>query len=135
MLCDAGPLVALIDADDPDHGRCAATLAMLPASPLTVTWPCLTEAMHLAYRVGGLDAQNEVWSFVADGVLRLYLSLEDECGRMQALMNQYADMPLDLADAPLVSAAERLGDHRLFSVDEPLRAVRIHGRQYFEVVP
>jgi len=60
MLCDAGPLVALIDADDPDHERCSETLANLPVSPLTVTWPCLTEAMHLAYRVGGVKAQNEI---------------------------------------------------------------------------
>lgn len=53
---------------------------------------------------------------------------------MQALMNQYADMPLDLGDASLVSAAEQLQDFRLFSIDEALRAVRI-GQRHFEVVP
>ena len=135
MLCDAGPLVALIDADDSDHDRCAAALRKLPAAPVTVTWPCLTEAMHLAYRFGGLDAQNEIWSYLADGLLRLYLSQQDECTRMQTLMNQYADMPLDLAGASLVSAAERLNDYKLFSIDEPLRAVRIRGRNFIEVVP
>jgi uncharacterized protein len=135
MLCDTGPLVALIDADDSDHEQCKTALAGLPVSPLTVTWPCLTEAMHFAYRVGGIEAQNELWSYVADGILRLYLSVEGECDQMQALMNQYADMPLDIADASLITAAERLNDYQLFSLDKPLRAVRLLNGKFFEVVP
>ena len=134
-LCDAGPLVALIDADDPHHERCAEASAAIPPSPMVTTWPCLTEAMHLLNRVGGLAAQNELWSFSADGVLRLHVPLEDEWRRMYELMNQYADMPLDLADASLVSAAEQLNDRRLFSIDAPLRAVRLEGRQFFDMVP
>jgi len=54
---------------------------------------------------------------------------------MQALMNQYADMPLDLADASLITAAERLNDYRLFSLDGPLRAVRLQNGKFFDVVP
>ena len=29
-LCDAGPLVALVDADERDHARCRAALPALP---------------------------------------------------------------------------------------------------------
>jgi len=54
---------------------------------------------------------------------------------MHELMNQYADMPLDLADASLISAAEQLGDRRLFSLDQQLRAVRIKNTHYFDVCP
>jgi hypothetical protein len=50
-------------------------------------------------------------------------------------MIDYADMPLDMADASLVSAAEQLHDHQLFSTDEPLRSVRIRGAQFFEFLP
>jgi uncharacterized protein len=50
-------------------------------------------------------------------------------------MNRYADMPLDLADASLLSAAESLNDLQLFSVDESLRAVQLRNGRYLEVIP
>lgn len=50
-------------------------------------------------------------------------------------MNFYADMPLDLADASLVSASEVLNDKILFSLDHHLRAVRINSTDYLEVRP
>jgi uncharacterized protein len=102
---------------------------------MVTTWPCLTEAMHFLFRAGGLEAQNRLWAMIADGVLSLYLSSSDEWLRMRDLMQQYADLPLDLADASLVSAAEQLNERQLFSMDQSLRAVRIQGRQFFEVVP
>lgn len=47
ILCDTGPLVALIDRDDLYHTQSVAALNTLPASPLLTTWPCLVEAMYL----------------------------------------------------------------------------------------
>lgn len=127
-------MVALVDADDPYHQQCVRAAAILKPSMVT-TWPCLTEAMHLLYRAGGLSAQNDLWSIVAEGVLRLHLPIEGEWQRIYQLMNQYGDLPLDLADASLVSAAEHLNDYRLFSVDDSLRAVQLGGQQYFDLVP
>jgi hypothetical protein len=127
--------VALVDADDPDHERCTQASVSLPPAPMITTWPCLTEAMHLLFRAGGLNAQNGLWSYLADGVLRMYLPSDDEWQRIHDLMNQYADMPLDMADASLISASERLGDRRLFSIDSRLRAVRVGNQQAFDVVP
>jgi predicted nucleic acid-binding protein len=134
-LCDTGPLVALLDADDVHHTRCAAAAALLPPAAMITTWPCLTEAMYLLHRAGGIDAQNALWSLVSGGVLRLYLPSKDEWKRIQELMTQYADMPLDIADASLVSAAERLNDRKVFSIDNLLRAVRMRGGHFFDFVP
>jgi len=134
-LCDAGPLIALIDRDDPHHQECVSALAQLPPTVLVTTWPCFTEAMHLLYRAGGLAAQNELWGFVADALLRLHLPGDDEWRRMQALMNQYADMPLDMADASLVSAAEATQNFALISLDARLRAVKLANQRSFEVLP
>ena len=66
ILCDTGPLIALIDQDDLSHTQCVATLSTLPASPLLTTWPCLVEAIYLLWRAGGLPAQEELWSYLAD---------------------------------------------------------------------
>jgi len=52
-LCDAGPLLALIDPRQGElHYRCKQILPEL-ASPLVTTWPSLTEAMYLTHRSGG----------------------------------------------------------------------------------
>jgi predicted nucleic acid-binding protein len=134
-LCDTGPLVALIDADDPYHSRCSESAENLPATPMITTWPCLTEAMHLLFRAGGIKAQNGLWQYLADGALQLYLGSPDEWRRIQSLMERYADLPLDLADASLVSAAEALRLNRLFSVDGGMRAVQLSDGTFFEIVP
>ncbi|HVT30500.1 MAG TPA: hypothetical protein VHE81_20995 [Lacipirellulaceae bacterium] len=86
-------------------------------------------------RVAGISAQNMLWSYLANGLVKLHLPGNDEWTHISNLMNQYADLPLDMADASLVSAAEALGDFRLFSIDASMRAVRIAGRNFFDVVP
>jgi hypothetical protein len=91
--------------------------------------------MHLLYRLGGLRAQLNLWTLLSDGALRIYLPHVDEWQRIQELMIQYSDMPLDMADASLASAAERLNDRELFSIDNPLRAVRMNDGRYFDFVP
>lgn len=42
---------------------------------------------------------------------------------------------MDLADASLVTAAERIGTTRVFTVDGHFRAYRIEDRHAFEVLP
>ena len=133
-LCDTGPLVALLDVNDANHARCVAALPRLP-QPLLTTWPCLTEAMHFAHRAGGYPAQEALWRFVDRSVLALHTISDEERMRMQALMAQYQDAPMDLADASLVVAAETLSLRRVFTLDRHFYAYQIGGMQPFEVVP
>jgi uncharacterized protein len=132
-LCDAGPLVALIDRDDPHHDECVA--AMEHVGLLVSTWQCFTEAMHLARRAGGYRAQAALWGFWERGLLSFHLSDEGESARMRELMHQYRDTPMDLADASLVTAAEWLQLRRVFTLDQHFRAYRVHGRHAFELLP
>jgi predicted nucleic acid-binding protein len=134
-LCDAGPLVAIVDRADAQHARCLATLETLPAGGLMMTWACLAEAMYLLGRKLGWRAQDEVWSYVSDGLLRLYTPAEGEWQRMRVLMRDYADTPMDLADASLVAAAETLRQRRVFTVDKHFYVYRQRQGHAFEVVP
>lgn len=134
-LCDTGPLVALVDRDDPHHARCVAALRTLPAQPLLTTWPCLTEVMYLLWRAGGLPAQDELWGYLADGLVVLHMPAAAEWERIRTLMQQYHDAPMDLADASLVTAAERLQLRRIFTLDRHFYAYRIDGQHPFDVVP
>lgn len=134
-LCDTGPLVALIDQDDPHHPRCVAALDRLPASPLLTTWPCLTEAMYLLGRGGGFPAQDALWGYLADGLVTLHSPGAGEWQRLRTLMEQYQDTPMDLGDASLVAAAERLDHRQIFTLDRHFHVYRINGRDGFEVIP
>ena len=64
--------------------------------------------MFLAHRAGGWVMQRLVWRYVEERVLVLHESGAGESSRMAALMEQYRDTPMDLADASLVAAAEVL---------------------------
>jgi uncharacterized protein len=134
-LGDTGPLVALIDRDDLHHKRCVEALKILPPRPLIVTWPCLTEAMYLLRRAGSVVAQEELWSYLADGLVVLHAAQVREWERMRELMRQYNDTPMDLADASVVAAAEHIGLVRVFTLDSHFHAYRINGKLPFEVVP
>lgn len=135
ILCDTGPLVAVLNRNDPQHARCVAVLPVLPAAPLLTTMPCVVEAMYLLRRVGGVEAQKRLWQMRREEKLVIYLHTEAELDRMEALMAQYADIPMDFADASLVVAAESLGLHTIFTLDSHFYAYRLGSGEAFTVYP
>lgn len=134
ILCDAGPLVALIDTADTHHVECTAILPRL-SGPLITTWPCLTEAMHLLGRKFGFKQQRDLWHLIELEAIILHSPSVVESQRMRDLMDQYQNIPMDLADASLVAAAEVRGLTRIFTLDTDFRVYRILGSGLFEVVP
>ncbi len=133
-LTDAGPLVALIDADEPDHERCRETLAQL-SLPLVTTWPAFTEAMYLLGRAAGWRGQEPLWRLVQREDLLVASPSPAVNKRAARLMERYADRPMDLADATLVALAEERGLKRIFTLDADFHIYRLNGRQAFEIVP
>jgi predicted nucleic acid-binding protein len=133
-LIDAGPLVALIDRGEAGHSACVEALDRL-RPPFATTWAVLTEAMYLAGR-GGWHAQRVLWQLLTS--LEVELAVPDSAGaaRARALMEQYRDVPMSLADASLVALAEREGARRVFSLDGHFRVYRAAGRRAgFDVLP
>lgn len=133
-LTDAGPLVALIDADEADHTRCRNALSTLRL-PLVTTWPAFTEAMYLLSRVDGSAGSTALWRLLLSGRLEVADLGQPAVERASRLMAKYADLPMDLADATIVALAEHLGERRVFTLDDDFRVYRLHGRQHFEVIP
>ena len=114
ILVDAGPLVALFDPADASHGRCVEVLQSV-AEPLLTTIPVLTETFHLL-TPSSVGAQR-LMDFVAAGGLAVRYLDDEALIRGFELMLQYADMPMDLADASLVVTAEREDIRKVFTVD------------------
>jgi predicted nucleic acid-binding protein len=114
VLVDTGPLVALLDRSDPDHVACQETLSSLSDSMVTV-WLVVTEAMYMlrAY----WQAQEALWEMIETGAVEILPLGIDDVPRMKELMRKYRDLPMDLADAALVRAAERERLRRIFTLD------------------
>ena len=135
-LTDTGPLFVLADPQgQPDaFARCQTALTTL-MRPLVTTWPCLAEAMHLAGRENGWAMQSRLALMVTSGALQLHTPSSGEVGRILALMEQYRNVPIDLADASLVALAEAHGHRRIFSLDHDFHIYRLADSTALEVLP
>jgi hypothetical protein len=112
VLADTGPLVALFARRDRDHARVVRFLRDNPCL-LVTTWPVATEAWHLLAPSARLGYAR--W-LLGGGAAILELG-EDDHSAMLALLERYRDRPMDIADASLVTVAERTGINEILTVD------------------
>lgn len=134
ILTDTGPIVAILNRADQHHFRSVDVLSRLPAEPLLTTWVCFTEAMYLLGEAGGYYFQSTLWNMQLDGKLVLHELTARETGRMALLMSQYQDIPMDMADASLVAAAESLPERRVFTLDTDFYIYRLADDSALEIV-
>lgn len=123
LIVDTGPLVAMLDATDPDHERCAELLqeaaeprvvpvcVLVEVEYLVRPWPDAFSALLADFEAGGLE--------LLDLPARWLM-------RAGELLDRYRDLPLGLVDATVVAATEMLRepkvatlDHRHFAVVRP----------------
>ncbi len=135
ILVDTGPLVALFDPQDGQHARCVKSLQQI-REPILTTTPVLTEAFHMLRPASiGSDRLRE---FIETGGLSVWFFDRRTLTRAFELMELYADHPMDLADASLVTAAEALGTRRVFTIDRndfaTYRVRRGHRHQSIQIV-
>jgi len=135
ILTDTGPLVALLDKDDPNHVACVITANQLTSGPLVTTWPCFTEAMYLLGEVGGHRYQAELWKLQIKQRLILHPLSDAEVKHMAVLMEKYHDTPMDLADASIMAVAESRSFHCVFTVDSDFYIYRLTDGSTLKVIP
>ena len=114
ILVDAGPLIALFDQSDRFHREVSKTLRQI-SGPLATTLPVLTEALHLLG--AGSERASALMNFIDDDGLQVLFLDRPRLTRAFELMSQYADSPMDFADASLVCMAEHLAIRRIFTLD------------------
>lgn len=132
VLVDAGPLIALIDRSDNAHARCRKALSGITENMLTV-WPVVTEAMYLLSF--SWLAQSALWDMIEREIAIVDLAGPD-LRRMRELMSKYKDLPMDLADAAIVCAAEKLRIQDVFTIDRrDFNVYRPKGVNRFRLIP
>lgn len=114
ILIDTGPLVAAFRRSDAHHGACRGKIATM-TGPVATLLPVLTEAF---YMLGpGKPAADSLRAMLLGGALKVHLPDAREIERAFDLMEEYADLPMDFADASLIAAAETLGTLKIFTLD------------------
>lgn len=95
----------------------------------------MTEAMHLLGKAGGWHAQATLWRLIDAQRISVAPIGEATMTRVATLMESYADLPMDLADATLVALAEERGLTQVFTLDSDFHVYRLPGNRSFDVVP
>jgi uncharacterized protein len=116
IIADTGFWLALANQKDKHHITAVSCVEALTERLIT-TWPVMSETCHLLLQRVGVTAQLSFMQNYTEGAFDAFELTHNHSHRLTALMVQYADLPMDLADASLVVLAEYLGHGRIFSTD------------------
>jgi predicted nucleic acid-binding protein len=135
IICDTGPLFAVLNADDKHH-KAAMLLLDATDEQLIVPGPIVTEVCYLAETRVGPHAEATFLRSLARGELTLEAVTQADLARMADLVERYASFPLGAADASVIAIAERLGATRIATIDhDHFRAVKPAHCDAFELLP
>lgn len=129
ILIDAGPLIALFDKSDQYHTQAVSFVRNLK-STLYTTWPVITEASHL---LGfSVNAQLALLEWINRGGLHLLEPEQLQINRLIELCEKYKDVPMDLADATLIVAAEVNRIKEIATIDSDFYIYRDVRKRYLK---
>ena len=106
VLLDTGPWVALIDKSESKHLDCVNWFKSFSGA-LYSTEAVLTEVLHLLNF--SIQAQSAALDFVLKTAVEIVPSNIGSLLVCKDLMNQYADLLMDFADATLICLAKETG--------------------------
>ncbi len=121
VLLDTGCIVALLDRSEKHHEQCSGVIAQLEA-PLVTCEAVIAEACYLLR--GMKEAPLTVLENVRQSIFHIPYRLVDHADIVGRLMKKYRNIPMDLADACLVTMAEKLHTGRILTLDSDFQVYR-----------
>lgn len=136
IVLDTGGLYAFLDIDDADH-KAARGVVDNAAGPFLLSPFVLAEVDYLVQRRLGVPAECSLLEDVDSGVYTLVSFHDDDLSQAVALVKQYADLGIGVADASVAVVAGRYRTVDLLSTDERhFRAMRpVRGGDAFRLLP
>ena len=133
IVMDTGPWVALLDRSENRHHECVEWLSQFKGEMFT-TEAVLTEVLYLLNFSSA--AQSAALDFVLSGAMTLVPTGLDSLRKVKKLMKRYEDLPMDFADATIVTLAQDLGIRYVATFDKKHFSIyRFPGKQSFVVLP
>jgi predicted nucleic acid-binding protein len=107
ITLDTSGLFALMNRRDPAHAKVRKAL-LADRGPYLVPAGILGEIAYLVEHRYGTRMLDALLADLESGTFRLDCG-DDDLGRVRALVDRYADLPLGFADAAVIACAERNG--------------------------
>lgn len=114
-IFDTGPWVALIDRSESKHSMCVQWFKSF-VGRLYSTEAVLTEVLYLLNF--SVTAQAAAIDFVLKSAIEIVPSSVGSLETALGLMKKYADLPMDYADATIVSLAMDIGVYDIVTFDK-----------------
>lgn len=131
ILIDSGPLIALFDASDKYHQTCVDFVKSNPYELLS-TLASITEVLHLLDF--SRNAQTDFLSWVISGAVTIEDITPKDLIRIKQLIEKYADLPMDFADACLVCIGEKYNIDEVATIDSDFDIYRLNKTKAFKTV-
>jgi uncharacterized protein len=116
LVLDTGPLLAALDAADPDHRPCERLLSEA-GEDLVVPGLVLAELDYWCHERLTVDAWVVFLEDLLRGAYRLELPTTTDLKRCLELQGQYVDQKLGVVDASVLALVERLDEDKLGTLD------------------
>lgn len=134
LIADSGAIYAVYDADDAHHKTVCEIIDQEKSTIIPDV--ILVEIDYLLREFLSIEAELDFMNDLTAGSYKLESLDMNDFKRCQALIKQYRNLDLGLADSAVIAVAERLKIYRILTVDErDFRAVRPKGRKSFIVLP
>jgi predicted nucleic acid-binding protein len=124
LILDTGPLLAAIDASDPDHAA-SARLLTTSEEDLVIPSLVLAELGYWCERRLGIATWLTFLDDLIAGVFRLEPPTIADLERCRELQETYVDLGLGVVDSTVIALAERTREEKVATLDHRhFRAVR-----------
>jgi predicted nucleic acid-binding protein len=135
LIADSGAVYGLHDRRD-SHHRALRKVIERETGPILISQAILSEIDYLLRAKLGIDAELDFLDDVIASIFTLVPFTHSDLMRSRELVATYRDLDLGLADAAVISTAERLSVNRILTVDErDFRAVRAADGKPFTLLP
>ena len=135
LIADSGGVYALFDKRDRHHSAVRQAIDQ-ESSPIIIPAAILGELDYLLLTRLGVDAEIRLLEGILRGAFTLEPFTRQDAVRCRELLMRYRGLALGLPDASVIATAERLGVHRILTVDErDFRLVRTSRGEPFVLLP
>ncbi|MEK6243393.1 MAG: PIN domain-containing protein [Pseudomonadota bacterium] len=133
-LVDTGAIVALFNRGDPHHDAAAAWFRAFRGQLLT-TEAVVTETAYVL--AASLVHRRAALAWIGRGRAAGLIRVEPvfDYSMITKILDRYADLPCDYADATLIELAERTGVAAIATIDQrDFSIYRTRGRRRFRIL-
>lgn len=133
-LVDTGAVVALVNRDDRYHRTAVDWFRRFRGEMLT-TEAVITETAYVLAASSAHQRAALVWFQRARAAELLRIEPVADHAELAHIIDKYADLPCDYADASLIALAERTGVTAIATVDQrDFSVYRLRGRKRFRLL-